>query len=191
MKKNSLPLNETQMVKILKKTDKMYVEMHNDFLYIIAEYIALKINNVVLQNYPKLQTYIRSIFGNIKEREVFKYNKQDKVQPSTSVYKNFFSEDIAKYVHEYSFTKLYYQAKNTFLFSDKLCIFETTSEEEKNKYTFINLDLIESCNILQDDTLRIKGYNNNTSPVYIQPENDEFTFVMMPAKVPNEIKFLK
>lgn len=31
MKKNKLPLNESQIVKILKKTDKMYIEMHNDF----------------------------------------------------------------------------------------------------------------------------------------------------------------
>lgn len=135
--------------------------------------------------------YIRAIFGDVKEGEIFKYSKQDKVQPSTSVYKNFFSKDIVKYVYEYKFTKLYYQAKNTFLFSDKLCIFETTSEEEKNKYAFINIDLIESCNILQDDTLKIKGYNNNTSPVYIQPENDEFMLVMMPTRVPVEIKFLK
>ena len=80
MKKSKLPLNETQIVKILKKTDKMYVEMHNDFLYIIAEYIALKINNVDLQNYPKLQTYIRSIFGNIKEGEILKYNNKQKIQ---------------------------------------------------------------------------------------------------------------
>jgi len=190
MKKSNLPLNESQIVKILKKIDCIDIVYKDNNLYIIANYFALKIDDVALQNYQKLQMYIRSIFGNIQEGEAFTYKKESGTQTRDCNCIDIFPENYMQYTFEYQWTKLYYYVHDALWTSNKACIFKTQSTDSENKYTFIAEDLIEFCNILADDTLNIRGYNDRKHPVYIQSQNSEFILILMPMNIKDNIEFL-
>ena len=190
MKKSNLPLNESQIVKILKKTDDINIVYKDNNLYIITNYFALKIDSVALQNYPKLQIYIRSIFGNMQEGEAFTYTKENGIQTRDCSCIDIFPDNYMQSTFEYQCTKLYFHVRDTLWTSNKTCIFKTQSTDNENKYTFIAEDLIEFCNILADDTLTIRGYNDRKHPVYIQSQNSEFILILMPMNIKDNIEFL-
>lgn len=190
MKKNNLPLNENQIVKILKKTDNIQSILKNNNLYIVTDYFALKIDSIALQNYPKLQMHIRSIFGNIQEGESYRYSKQYGIQAKECEVFRVFPKDYLQNTFEYQCTRLYYHINDSMWKSNKACIFKTQSTDKKHKYIFIDEELVSFCNILTDDTLTIRGYNNAKSMSFIQYQNNEFILIVMPMNIKDNIEFL-
>ena len=190
MKKNNLPLNESKIIKILKKVDYIQLTVKDNNSYIITNYFALKIDSVALQNYPKLQVYIRSIFGNVQEGESYGHSKQDGVQAKGCEILRIFPTNYLQDTVEYQCTRLYYHINNSMWSSNKACIFKTQSTDNKHKYIFIDEELVSFCNILTDDTLTIRGYNNAKSMSFIQSQNNEFILIVLPMNIKDNIEFL-